>query len=452
LAFITLVAPLVTDVAQYGGDPTGATASDSAFTSALAAIPTSTGGVLYIPPGSTYLLQNGIDVSAYNGNLWIVGGGESSVLKLANGANTYLIKNISGFQQDMAIASLKLDCNSANQTAASGGIYGYKYRRCVIEKVWIHNPWQAGIYLIGDSGGDFGYQNRINKCWIEGGSNVSSGTGAYGNGLRLENTDENVVSENHFEANGNFSDSTYGFHIYDKNGLTDYTDNSFVNGYGVMKFDGLQNTVKGNRFDGNGAACVQCNSSASDTIIIGNQMFNIGYRASGGSANATNGIYLNAPRCIVRNNNMWTSAGSYPYTNSFVNVDTSATYGNVEENEFNIQTGSGTLGGAVTFVSGIPTGFRHRNNNGYDFVNSRPSWLTENHGNANITTGNTTVVVTHGLAMTPTLEQIMVTPQTSLGAAAFYWVSNATSTQFTINLNANPTQTVTFGWRCDVGW
>jgi hypothetical protein len=85
-------------------------------------------------------------------------------------------------------------------------------------------------------------------------------------------------------------------------------------------------------------------------------------------------------------------------------------------------------------------------------VRLNTGWVTEAHGNASITSGNTTAVVTHGLSMTPTLEQISVTPQTSLGSAAFYWISTVTSTQFTINLNANPAATVTFGWKADCGY
>ncbi len=449
MTFIGLVPPVYVNVLSYGADNTGSSTSDSAITAALAAIPTSTGGVLYFPPG-TYLLQNGIDVSAYAGNLWILGAGWSSILKLASGANTYLIKSTSGANQGNRISNLKLDCNSANQTAASGGIYGYKWRRCLIDFVWIHSPWQAGIYLIGQNS-DFGYQNRIANNYIEGGSNVTSGTSAYGNGLRLEYTDENSVYGNHFDTNGNFNDSTYGFHIYDQNGLSSYFGNSFVNGFGVLKFDGLQNRVIGNVFDGNGGASVQCNGSATNTIIKGNTFLNVGYRASGGVNNSTNGIYLNATQCIVEGNWFQSAAGGFPYTNSFVNVDTGATYGMVVQNEFNVPTGSGTVT-PVTFVAGVPTGFRHRNNLGYNAVSSAAAWVTENYGQASITSGNTSVVVNHGLSVTPSINQIMVTAQTSLGSAAFFWISNVTSTQFTINLNANPAQTVTFGWKIDAGW
>lgn len=450
MATIALVPSIYTNILQFGADPTGATSSDTAIIAALATIPTATGGTLYIPPNSTFL-TSGVDTSAYPGNLNILGGGWSSVLKLANGANSYVIKNTSSPQQGNRISNLKIDCNSANQTSASGGIYGFKWRRCLIDYVWIHNPWQAGIYLIGASG-DFGYQNRITHNFIEGGSNTTTGTNAYGNGLRLENTDENcMVSSNHFENNGNFNDGTYGFHIYDQNGLSSFIGNSFVNGAGVFKLDGLQDRIIGNAFDGNGGNIVQINGSAAETIFTSNTAINVGFRATGGSANSVNGIYVNAPRCII-NNNYWESdASATPKTNSFVRIDTGATDLQCKDNTFNVKTGSGTVT-PILFVSGLPARAQVRGNTGFNTVTSAAAFVTENYGSANITTGNTTVVVTHGLSITPTLNQIQVTPQTSLGSASMFWISNPTSTQFTINVNTNPAGTVTFGWSAQVGY
>ena len=70
---------------------------------------------------------------------------------------------------------------------------------------------------------------------------------------------------------------------------------------------------------------------------------------------------------------------------------------------------------------------------------------------ADIASGSTSVVVTHGLNTTPDIyRDVMVWPCTSLGAASFWWVSAATSTTFTINLNADPEATVSFGWRVHI--
>jgi hypothetical protein len=68
-------------------------------------------------------------------------------------------------------------------------------------------------------------------------------------------------------------------------------------------------------------------------------------------------------------------------------------------------------------------------------------------GQATVGTGTTSVVVTHGLGATPTLQQIHITlgnsPTNAIGAP---WVSTITSTQFTINC-ANPGASgAFFGW------
>jgi hypothetical protein len=79
-------------------------------------------------------------------------------------------------------------------------------------------------------------------------------------------------------------------------------------------------------------------------------------------------------------------------------------------------------------------------------VRGNIGYVSENRGTADITTGNTTVVVSHGLGFTPALSQITVTPTSSLGSATEFWVSTPTSTQFTINVDVNPAATASFVW------
>src|SRR5260221_441092 len=377
------------NVKYHGAVGDGVTNDDTPLTNGMAALPT-TGGVLYFPPNCNCLTSTGLDFTSYT-NARVLGGGWSSGMKLANGANKYLIRNGTNPQVGMHISGLRLDCNSANQTAASGGINGYKWRRGLIDFVDIVNPWQAGIYLLGDVG-DFGYQNRIDHCWISGGSNVTSGTNAWGQALHIENVDENCSIANcHLENNGNFNDTTFGCHIYDKNGLSSFIGNSLVNGYIGFKLDGLQDRIIGNAFDGNGGCCVQCNGSASGTIIEGNTILNPGYRATGGSANSVNAIYLAAPRCQVIGNEFQSAAGSFPYTNSFVQIDTGATDFVVGPNIYDIPTGSGTVT-PVIFVSGRPARGRLYQGGGFNAVSSAASFVIENHGTATISASTSVVV------------------------------------------------------------
>jgi hypothetical protein len=97
-------------------------------------------------------------------------------------------------------------------------------------------------------------------------------------------------------------------------------------------------------------------------------------------------------------------------------------------------------GGAqpIYMVNGKPSGVI-RDNQGY---------ATESSGIAAAAQGTTSITINHGLAMTPVLKDITVTPTNSLGNATKFWVSNPTSTQFNINVNADPgATTATFAWK-----
>lgn len=75
-----------------------------------------------------------------------------------------------------------------------------------------------------------------------------------------------------------------------------------------------------------------------------------------------------------------------------------------------------------------------------------------NSGTAVITSGNTSVVVTHGLGVTPELKDISILagedPDNSVGLV---WVDTITSTQFTINCEADPgANNLDMGWQVRV--
>jgi hypothetical protein len=74
-------------------------------------------------------------------------------------------------------------------------------------------------------------------------------------------------------------------------------------------------------------------------------------------------------------------------------------------------------------------------------------YITEKSGNATITSGITTVAVTHGLSTTPSQNNILVTPLNNLTNAVNYWVSDVGSSTFTINLNQDPGTDVAFAWK-----
>lgn len=80
-------------------------------------------------------------------------------------------------------------------------------------------------------------------------------------------------------------------------------------------------------------------------------------------------------------------------------------------------------------------------------ISGNQPFKTENNGTATVASGATSIVVNHGLNMTPTLNNISVTPTNNLGSSTKYWISNPTATQFTINVDVAPgAATAAFAW------
>lgn len=83
------------------------------------------------------------------------------------------------------------------------------------------------------------------------------------------------------------------------------------------------------------------------------------------------------------------------------------------------------------------------------YIRNNRGYVTENSGTATILSGTTSILVNHGLSTgAGTLAQnFSVTPTNSMGAATKFWIDGITSTQFRINVNADPgAPTATFAW------
>jgi len=74
-------------------------------------------------------------------------------------------------------------------------------------------------------------------------------------------------------------------------------------------------------------------------------------------------------------------------------------------------------------------------------------FTTENSGTATLANGTTSITVNHGLDVTPSDGDIIVTPTGAWGAMTKFWVGGYTSTQFTIYADQDPGQNVTFAWK-----
>lgn len=69
-------------------------------------------------------------------------------------------------------------------------------------------------------------------------------------------------------------------------------------------------------------------------------------------------------------------------------------------------------------------------------------------GTAEILAASTTVLVNHGLPVTPTANQIQVWMDSGIGSAKAVWVSNINATNFTINCDVVPGAPIFINYRC----
>lgn len=206
----------------------------------------------------------------------------------------------------------------------------------------------------------------------------------------------------------------------------------------------IGNVVRGNQSTANAGVTVGAirigghqRMTISDNVITDN-----------GSTNATAvaGILLQADYANIRDvmitNNIITDtrgAGSKAQTHGVMSNN----------------VGGNTVGQVYVignYLSGNATsGITLNGTGGSDVIRHNIGYDTEANGTATVVNGQTSVVVTHGLEKTPTLQQIAVTPTNNMGNATKFWISTPTATQFTINVNADPgAGTATFAWQVHI--
>jgi len=83
-----------------------------------------------------------------------------------------------------------------------------------------------------------------------------------------------------------------------------------------------------------------------------------------------------------------------------------------------------------------------------DEISHNIGYVTESSGTIAVANGKTAGTVTHGLAFTPTADNIMLTPINTMGSATTYYTNGYGTTTFVINVNTDPgTVTAGFAWK-----
>jgi len=421
------------------------TNDQTTINAALAALPVNNagqkGGRVLLTEGD-YSLGGTINVASFQS---LHGTGWGTRMRLVNGANCWAVTFIpdatgSNNAQGIEVGSFTVDGNSGGQNGglangtASGGITMPGANRCVVDHVFFVSCYTAGIDLPVNPGtGAHPWENEIHSCLVTLGQNSPDAANS-GFGFNLHDAEENSIHSNYFEFNGKA-------HIIDNVvGNNSITNNAFVNGNVGIQTGGSRGRIANNVFDSLSGHNIRCTGNSND--IHDNAMFLIG---AGAAANAASGITLN-----------WGATGNDIHDNTIIShstngqtrwfIDDNADWGNNTVNNMihdNILHQAGTMGSGwinATQPTTILRGNRVLNDNAGGAVLMRDTASQV----ATVPVGATSVVVTHGMGMTP--KRIGLTPTTD--PQQRYWADTITATTFTIRLAAAAaTSAPSFVWR-----
>ena len=419
---------------DYGVTFNGTTDDSTALQAAInAAI--SANKPLILGPG-TAIINAALSIGS---PITIIGSGrEATILKAKNGLNDYII-SFTGGTAGVGIvgahfADFKIDGNSANQTAG-GGIKADGAVQCSFERVHFTSCYDWGLKLGPITGGAFGHHSRVMSCLFDQGGNSPG----FGGGAWMTSSDENWFVATDFEFLGGSSNpvGTQPVMLYDQAGLQHIIGCNFVSGshncIGIRVQNALNTKIVASMFDGTAGDSIFL--VANKCVVANNLVTGPGDASSSGTHS---GIHLefNTHFNVISGNSLETSNTVSGKVRSLIREESTGGAGDnlIEGNSVTW----GAFGPSVGLIESAGANTIVRNNIG---------WNTEKVGTATVANGSTTVNVTHGIDGTPALGNISVTPTNSMGSAAKFWISGATNTQFTINVNADPgVTTATFAW------
>lgn len=211
--------------------------------------------------------------------------------------------------------------------------------------------------------------------------------------------------------------------------------------------DGSYNSLVGNILTNNGQAGVTGDGSTTHNTIKQNTVID----------NTNEGIKLNIGCSYydIDGNTVGDTGGGVQttgidvITGTHISIKNNRTYGHsvqgltVNTNSDSVRVMNNDFGDTAVIASSTTNRFV-RNNRGY---------VTEISGTATIASGTTSVAVAHGLSTgsSTTAAAFQLTLTNNPTAVTRYWISGITSTQFTINVNADPgATTATFVWSANV--
>ena len=416
------------DVTAFGATGNGVTDDAAAIQAAIESLSPvaggGIGGIVFFPVG-TYIIGAPLIVTF---GIQLVGASRiATVLKLKSGSGANVITTGGTFPAYSSISHLKIDGNRANNPLALDGI-GTSFDMGYLYDVEVVNCTRHGIGLNGNA------ETHIIKCVV---------TGCGGNGIDLNGQSDCVIQDLWTNGNAGASINLYSCSQINMMGMQLEGYAAPHSGAGIAMNWSQAVRVAASSIAGmnNGISisnsCVNIDVSGchfeNNSFGAAGQFMSIDIAPNGNNAEQiviANNIFTGGPSAMVRNHVAIEDPGSGAALRQCI----------VSGNAFK----PGTFSGAAVFRS--PTGTLAnvlvRNNAGH---------VTEASGVATLPSAAVSVTVAHGLGVTPRIQDLRVTPASSLYQALRYWISNPTASSFTINVDRHPAGgNAVFAWEAAV--
>ncbi len=401
------------DVRAYWAVGDGVTDDTTAIQAAVDAIPAA-GGTVFIPAG-TYLTGK-INLGTKSG-LNIVGAGwRHTALTLKNNVNDDLFFRGNGttYVTGTRIVGLRLEGNSANQTAGSG-IHLYAVEDSHIVGCYIHDFKDQGILAEGTASRSNVYV-YVSDSYI----NTNLAGGIY----FLNQSYAGVITGNVIAGNGKNPAGNGGLRS-NANSEHTITGNLFDdNSIGIRLYASSWSTITGNVFLDTDRTVILLDGGSDHHVVSGNMILS----PSDSAPNTYMGIDMDGTYNVITGNMIWGRT-------NVIAVGVRETVG--ANNNLIV---ANTIQNATTGITLVGAASKARHNLGH---------VTENSGTGTIASGTTSTVVTHGLSVTPTLDDIsIVFGEQGTADYGRWWVDTITATQFTLHVSTDPgASNLDFAWR-----
>ncbi len=431
-------------------------------------------GTVHLTSGVFYISDN-ISVCQY---LTLEGEGHvATTIYLANGSNNNMLISPVAALSQITIKDLILDANRTNQTSQGRGIYFSTNATTglIIRDIWVQCAYGESIYI-----NNIGWSMTIDGCTVRdsGGTGIYFGTSvvsgvvvrdcvveAGAHGIFLESQTANWILNNNIDTctsngirlvatkntvTGNYVTScTIGIYAYSDGNIIANNRISNCSSVGIS-VSGLNvdNVVEGNYLYLLHSAAAISTDGASRVNIIGNviedSVGGIWVTASSHSCTIESNIvynpYSDASGIYVLNSDNANVLGNHVY-DTRSGASQKLVYGVRLYNSSNSNVQSNIIWGATT------ASILDANGGTGNIVRGNKGYVTENSGSAIVLSGNIAVIVTHGLATTPTFISLTGTQAEVKDCIA----TSVGATYFTITASANVTDNRTVYWRATVG-